>query len=95
MNAFNLKRDNWFRIAMIIDTDFVDSEKTFRYDYFSRSQYFLLDSGRCDNSSIIRVYINHYMVSQITRIGPDTESYQEIHKNTMENVQKYLTSLTK
>lgn len=81
-----ITEEHLFKIAMIIDNDFIGCEETFTCEKHDR--YYVLTTNKCDWSSIIRVYYECDEIVKITRNGYDTESFQEIHESTYEKIKQ-------
>jgi len=79
-----MKEEDLFKIAKIIDNDYIGKRNTFNVT--ERKDYYYLSSGICDEASMIRVYFS----GKITRLGPDTGTWQEIHRETYKNVNNFL-----
>lgn len=87
INVYGLSNEQWLRIAGRIDNEFIGTDKTFRVD--KQVGYYYLHTNKCDYSSLIRVYHNQEgFIEKITRLGEDTDSWQEIHPNTYAAIKK-------
>lgn len=80
----NFKKEDFYEIAKIIDNDFIGSLDTFSYDF--NNEYYLLNTNKCDNASVIKIYSN----GAILIIADDEYGYREIHFDTYKNIIEYI-----
>ena len=86
-------KKDFYTIAKIIDNNFNGKEDSFTCE--RKKGYYYLNTNKCDDCSIIRIFckIGNINIEKIERIGSDTVSYQEIHKETYLKIEKYIQSL--
>lgn len=86
-------KKDFFEIAKIIDNNFIGSEETFTAE--RKNGYYYLTTNKCDDCSCVRVFCEPRSINidSIDRIGSDTNSYEQIHKETALKVKKYVQSL--
>lgn len=96
MNLSNLRVNNFLAIAKIIDNNFTECEKTFRYDELKDSDeqpYIALDSGKCDSASIIRLYTEDNFLIAATRLDESVDDWTPLQAKTLEKILDYLISV--
>jgi len=87
-DVFAFTREDWFNIGKTISNEFIEAEKTFSYHRYAG--YNFLDTNRCDETPLIRVYNDFYKISKIQVCGDYTDGWQDIQPNTMERIIQYL-----
>jgi hypothetical protein len=92
MKLRKLTQEQWLRLAVIIDTDFIGSEKTFTAEKING--YYYLTTNKCDHASTIKVFepdlLGNY---RIIRDAEDTDGYKEISLYIYKKVVEYLKQL--
>lgn len=86
-----MSEDELFEIAKIIDNEFIGTRRTFSAKQFKN--YWYLSTNKCDEASFIKVWDTNNKISSILRLGPDTESWDELHPGTWARIEKYLSTL--
>lgn len=81
-----------FKIAKIIDNEYIGKDKTFSVKKV-RGCY-KLSTNVCDYAYFIKVFVEEEdKIKSILVLGEDTEDYQPIQPTTMQKVMAYLDSL--
>lgn len=85
-----LKREDWYQIAKIIDTEYIGSKDSFTCNYinYMNNGFYYLTTNKCDDASMIKVYSD-----KICRLANDTNGYEEIQKQTYKNIDNYIKEI--
>lgn len=83
-------KEDWLKIAKMIDTEYIDSDS---FEFICKPTHYFLTTNKCDNASLIRCFTCHGHIIRITRVGPDTESWQEVHDKTYDRINIYLSAI--
>lgn len=85
VNVFELTQKDWLKLAKCIDNNFIGSEKSFTATRYR--DFYNLNTNRCDDCSVVRVYYIGNYVTKITRLADDVETWAEIHQDTYKRIE--------
>lgn len=90
--VFKFTREIWFKIGCIITNDFPLAKDSFKVD--RKIGYHYLNTNKCDESPLIRIYNDFYEIHKIEVNGDYTGGWQEIQPETKRKIEQYFISIS-